>query len=156
MPEGENAIFFVSQIQNLEPEHSGALDADDHAKQRGLACAIGADDSDDATPRQVEVQILHQQQFAVSLAELVRDHHILAEARSGRDVDLEGPLLRALGFGEQLVVARDPRLGLRTSVLVLIETALRLGSASHGRGGVGPFHTSKSRCSYPSRRERSG
>ena len=26
MPEGENAIFFVSQIQNLEPEHSGALE----------------------------------------------------------------------------------------------------------------------------------
>src|SRR6266536_557092 len=42
--------------------------ADDHAKEGGLAGAVGADDPDDAAARQVEVQILHQQIVAVALA----------------------------------------------------------------------------------------
>ena len=46
----------------------GLLLADDHAEERRLAGAVGADDADDAAARQVEVQVLDEQVVAVALA----------------------------------------------------------------------------------------
>ena len=49
-------------LAQLDRAGVGLLLADDHAEERGLAGAVGADDADDAAPRQVEVAILHQVQ----------------------------------------------------------------------------------------------
>ena len=66
----------------------GLLLADDHAEERRLARAVGADDADDAAGRQDEVQVVDQQVVAVALAQALGLDHQVAEARPGRDRDL--------------------------------------------------------------------
>ena len=89
--------------------------ADDHAEQRRLAGAVRADDPDDPRPRKLERQVLDQQPVAVALAQVLDLDDLLAEARPGRDDDLElarGALVvRCLV--EQLLVGGEARLALR-------------------------------------------
>ena len=82
----------------------GLLLADEHAEQRGLARAVGADDADDAAARQREREVVDEQPVAVALAQVLGLDHLVAEPRTGRDRDLQlvvAPLGR-LGLGDQL------------------------------------------------------
>ena len=62
--------------------------AGQHARERGLAGAVRADDADDAAGRQLEGEVVDQEPVVIALGELVRLDHDVAEARAGRDDDL--------------------------------------------------------------------
>src|SRR4029077_8324556 len=83
-----------------------------HAEQRRLARAVGADHTDDAAGRQPETEILDQQMVAEALADALRLDDEIAETRAGRQHDLRrlGRLLAALR--DQRIIGRDPRLAL--------------------------------------------
>ena len=91
---------------------SGCSLPGDHPEQRRLARAVRTDHADDAAARQREVHILHQQRVAVSLPHAPRLDHDVAEARAGRNVDLDLiDLLRRL-FLQQIFVRVQARLAL--------------------------------------------
>ena len=72
----------------------GLLLAGDHAEERGLAGAVGADDADDAAAREAEREVLDQQPVAVALAQVLGLDHDVAQPRAGRDDDLGLALAR--------------------------------------------------------------
>src|SRR4029078_1616546 len=87
----------------------GRLLADDHPKERGLARAVRTDDADDAAGRETELHAVDQKLLAERLAHAIRIADDVAEARAGRDVDLE-LLNLLLGFlREQRLVLVDAR-----------------------------------------------
>ena len=92
----------------------GRLLADEHPEQRRLAGAVGADDPDDARPRQRERQVLDEQPVAVALAQALDLDDRVAEARPGRDRDLElaCAALLVVRLGEQLLVGGQAGLAL--------------------------------------------
>ena len=92
----------------------GLLLAGEHAEERRLAGAVGADDSDDAGPREREREIFDQQAVAESLAETVDLDDAVAESCSGRNHDLEfrRTAIGGFGLGVQLLVRRQPGLAL--------------------------------------------
>ena len=92
----------------------GLLLADDHPEQRGLAGAVRTDDADDAARGQEEGQVVDQEAVAEALHEPVGLDDQVAQARTGRDGDLElvGAPLGRLGFGHELVVGADAGLAL--------------------------------------------
>src|SRR5262249_5053531 len=101
----------------------GLLDTHDHAEQRGLARAVGADHADDAAARQLERQVIDQQSIAESLAHSVEHHDLVAEPLPGRDHDLERGIARfLLRLGHHLVVPSEASLALGLA---------RLGRAAH-------------------------
>ncbi len=61
----------LDRVADLQLAAVGLFLADDHAEQRGLAGAVGADDADDAARRQSEDEVLDQHAVAVALAELL-------------------------------------------------------------------------------------
>ncbi len=92
---------------------SGVSPPDDHAEERGLADAVGADDADDAVTRQVERQPFHEQPVAEALGEVLGGDHRGAQARARRDLDLfEVQLAVLVGFGRHLLVALEAGLAL--------------------------------------------
>ena len=60
----------------------GLLLADDHPEERRLACAVGADDADDAARRQYERQAVDQQPVPEALHDAVGVDHLVTEARA--------------------------------------------------------------------------
>src|SRR5882672_439188 len=91
----------------------GLLLAGDETEQRRLASAVRADDPDDATAWQREREVVEEEAIAVPLAELVRVDHDVAEARTGRDADLELALAPLRLLREEALVGLDTRLALR-------------------------------------------
>ena len=85
----------------------------DHAKQRRLAGAIGADHADNAAGRQLEIEIVDQQFVAISLAQIFRVDDIPAEplARGNDDPRASRPAFA--GGLDQFVIGADARLRLR-------------------------------------------
>ena len=67
----------------------------DHAKQRRLAGAVRTDHADDAAGRQRERHVFDQQIVAVAFVDAFRFDHDVAQARPGRNVNLQifAPLL---------------------------------------------------------------
>ena len=83
----------------------------DEPKERRLACAVRADDADDAAGRKRECQFINQQTLAVSLAYIVRFDDDVAEARPRRNVNLKlGGAALAL-LADQRLVSVDARFG---------------------------------------------
>jgi hypothetical protein len=67
----------------------GLVLAGDHAEQRRLAGAVGADDADDAAlARQDELEVLEEQLVAEGLGDVLELDHLIAEALARRDRDL--------------------------------------------------------------------
>ena len=66
----------------------GLLLAGDHAEQRRLAGAVGADHADDAAARQREREVLDQQLVAEALAQPLGLDDEVAEPRARGNVDL--------------------------------------------------------------------
>ena len=93
---------------------SGASCADDHPEQRRLARPVRADDPDDAGLRQREGQVLDEDPVAVALAQALDLDDLVAEARPGRDGDLELAVggLGGVGLGQQLLVGAEAGLAL--------------------------------------------
>ena len=92
---------------------SGFSVAGQHAKERGLAGAVRADDADDGARRQAEREVVDQQPLAEGLAQPVDLDHEVAEPLPRRDVDLVR-LVAGLEFdGRQFVELAQPRLALR-------------------------------------------
>ena len=90
----------------------GLLLAGDHAQQRRLAGAVGADDADDPRRRQGELQPVDEQPVAVALAQPPRLDDDAAQPRAGRDVDLDVLERDVAVLGQQRLVAVQARLGL--------------------------------------------
>src|SRR5439155_15660848 len=85
----------------------------DHAEQRRLAGAVGADDADDPALRQREIQVLDQDVVAVALPQLPRFDDDVAETRARRDVDLGGLDLLRRVLAQQVLVRVDAGLPFR-------------------------------------------
>src|SRR6266446_4977259 len=78
----------LDRLAHLQRAALGLLLPDDHAKQRGLAGAVGPDDADDAAGRQAQIQIVDQQAVAIALAQLLGHDDEIAQPRAGRNADL--------------------------------------------------------------------
>ena len=116
---------------------SGFSCAGDHPEQRGLADAVGADDADDAGARQRERQVVHEGAALEALGEVLGLQHDVAEARTGRDVDLGGvDLAHPVGLGRHLLVARQTRLALGLAGLGVGAHPLELALEHLGALGV--------------------
>ena len=98
----------------VERARVGLLLPDDHPEEGGLAGAVGPDDADDAARGEDERQLVDQQAVAERLHDAARLDHLVAQARPGRDgqLDLVGAPLGRLGFGDQVVVGGDAGLAL--------------------------------------------
>src|SRR5216684_5854989 len=83
----------------------------DHAKQCGLAGAIGTDDADDAARRKLEGEVVDQEIVAIAFAQVREINHILAKTLRDGNGDLRrlGRLFR--GFLHQILVALVSRFG---------------------------------------------
>src|SRR2546427_2217 len=113
-------LVHVADLDRLaDPDGTGVrlLLADDELEQGGLARAVRPDHADDSAPRQVEAQVLEQQLVAVGFAHVLRFHHDVAEAWTGRDVDLQIFRQFFLLLAEQLLVARQAGLALGVPAL---------------------------------------
>ena len=86
--------------------------AGDHAKQRGLAGAVRADDADDRAGRNLDAEIVDQQALAVALRHVLELDHAVAQAFGDRDEDLLRLVALLLLVRAQLIEARDTRLAL--------------------------------------------
>ena len=90
----------------------GLLLAGDHAEQRRLAGPVRADHADDPGRRQRERELVEEQAIAEALREALCLDHEVAEARAGRDVDLDLVESHILLVGEELFVGAESRLRL--------------------------------------------
>src|SRR5690606_3866147 len=86
--------------------------AGDDAEQRGLASPVRTDHADDAAGGQVEADVVEQQAFAEPLFQSAGFDHQIAEAWSGRNVDLVGFVALLEFLRRQLLVALQARLAL--------------------------------------------
>src|SRR4051812_40981132 len=84
----------------------------DHAEQRGLAGAVGADHADNAARRQLEGEILDQHAVAERLVEPLEIDDVLAEPFGHGNRDLRGLALLVAGLLEQVFITLVARLGL--------------------------------------------
>ena len=108
------ALVHVTDLDRFADAHGagvGLFLAKDHLEQRGLARAVRADDADDAAGGQLEGEVVDQDVVAEGLGEVFRFQHDAAETGTGRDADLRGHDLLALGFGGHLLIGVDTRLG---------------------------------------------
>jgi hypothetical protein len=86
------ALVDVAQFDRLSDFQFTAVRfflADDHAKERRLARAVGADNADDGPRRHVEGHVLDQQPIAEALVDLLGADDDVAQARPRRHVDLQ-------------------------------------------------------------------
>ena len=104
----------------------GLLLAGDHAKQRRLAGAVGADHADDPAARQLEAEVLDQQPVAEALAHALGLDDDVAQPRAGGDVDLDLVELDVALLGEQRLVVVQARLGLLAPALGVLADPLEL------------------------------
>ncbi|CAB4874360.1 unannotated protein [freshwater metagenome] len=63
----------------------GDLLLSQHAKQRGLSRTVRSDDTNDATGRQDETQVIQQYSITKTLLKMFGVNHKITKARSGRD-----------------------------------------------------------------------
>ena len=85
------ALIDVSQGNRLADTNLAAIGlflTYDHAKQRRLAGAVGADHADDTAGRELERHVVHQQVITVGFADSFRFDHDVAQARPRRNGDL--------------------------------------------------------------------
>src|SRR5439155_8881172 len=111
------ALVHVGQrngLADLQRPRVRLLLAEDHAEQRRLAGAVGADDAHEPAPREQEVDVVHQQVVTVALAQALGLDHEVPQPGAGRDRDLGRPfaLLGRLLLGEQVLVMREAGLAL--------------------------------------------
>ena len=93
LPDGLGRVERVARLVHVGELHGVAepqravvrlLLAGDHAEERGLAGAVGADHADDARRRQGEREVLDQELVAEALAQVVGLEHQVAQARARR------------------------------------------------------------------------
>src|SRR5438552_14900047 len=89
------------------------LFAGDEPKERGLAGTVRTDHPDDAAAREGKAQVVEEELVAVRLADALGFDDDVAEARTGRDRDLELALAKLRVFREKAFVRLDARLALR-------------------------------------------
>ena len=114
------ALVDEGQLRGRADHHLAAVGlfhALDHAEQRRLAGAVGADDADDGAGRHLEAQVVHQQPVAEALADAVEVDHLVAQALAHRDEDLVGLVALLVVDVAQLLEARQPRLALALPAL---------------------------------------
>ncbi len=99
----------------------------DHAEERRLARAVGADDADDRAGRHLERELVDEQALAVALRDLVELDDLVAEALGHRDEDLLRFVARLVLVLRKLLEARQARLGLRLPSFRVLAHPLELG-----------------------------
>ena len=108
------ALIDVGHLHRLADDQLatvGRFLARDHVHQRRLAGAVGANHADDATARQLEVQVVKQQFVAVGLFHVLGlDHHV-AQALTGRDADLGRAGLHIAILADEILIGRNAGLG---------------------------------------------
>src|SRR5204863_8951623 len=102
------------------------LDAADHLEQRRLAHAVRPDDAEDAAGRDFEREIVDERATAEALGHVPHLDHLVAEARSGRDAQLDRVERFFRALLDELLVAREPRLRARRARLRSLADPLEL------------------------------
>src|ERR1700722_1729565 len=97
---------------DLDRARVRVLLAGDHAEQRRLAGAVGADDADDAAGRQLERELVDQHSVAVTFAEIDDVDDVLAEPLGDRNDNLRAGRRLLVALPDELVVSGNARLGL--------------------------------------------
>src|SRR5690606_11510270 len=100
------------RLPDLELAAIRLLLTQDHAKQRGLAGAVRADDADDAAARQAEVQAVDQHALSERLVQAFGLDHLIAQAGPWRDGDLAALDVLRTRLIHQLFIGLKPRLAL--------------------------------------------
>ena len=127
----------LDALADLELARGDVLEAHDGLEQRGLAHAVGTDDAHDAVARQDEAEIVDEDAVAKALAEVLGLDDLLAQAWTGRNLNLgEVELLGALGLGGHLLVAGKTRLALGLAGLCSRAYPLELALELLGALGV--------------------
>src|SRR5690606_18999233 len=67
--------------RDRDPTATGAQDAGDHPDGRGLPRAVGAEETEEFTPRDVQVEWVYRHQLAVSLGQTFQSDHITSRRR---------------------------------------------------------------------------
>src|SRR5690348_4501144 len=91
----------------------GLLLADHHPEQRGLACAVRADDADDSAAGQGEVQFLEEQAVAEALGQILRGDDVVAETGRHGNENFGRVVPALFLLRRQLFVGGDAGLRLR-------------------------------------------
>src|SRR3546814_789886 len=82
---GVAALVDIAELHGVADAQAaavGLLLAGDHAEQRGLAGAVGADDADDGARRNLEAEVVDQQLVAEGLADVLRSEEHTSELQS--------------------------------------------------------------------------
>jgi len=107
----------LRRLADLDFAAVGLLLALDHAEQRRLAGAVGADDADDGARGHLEAELVDQQPVAEALADGVEFEHLVAQAFGHRDEDFVGLVALLVFDVAQFLEARQPRLALGLACL---------------------------------------
>ena len=102
-------------LTNLERTTIGLFRTDDHAKQSGFTSTVGTNHANNPTPWQRERQIVIQQLVAVRLAQILRNHNVVAQPRRHRNHDFIRTHLLGLRLALQLLKRLHTRLVLGLS-----------------------------------------
>src|SRR5688572_8070111 len=86
--------------------------AGDHAEQGGLTGAVRADDADDAAGRQLEGEIVDEEQVAIAFRQVLGVDHVGAQPLGNGNDDLRGGRAFLARLGDEVLVTLDARLGL--------------------------------------------
>src|SRR5205085_3006595 len=100
-------LVYVAELHGLADAYIagvGLLLVRYHPEERRLPRAVRADDTDDASGRELERQPLDEQAVAVSLRHALGLYHDCAEARAGRYVDFKLARVLLVLLGEQSLV----------------------------------------------------
>ncbi len=109
------ALVFVHQLDRGADDdlaRFGLVLARNHAKQRGLARTVGADDADDGARWQLEAQVLDQQPFAMRLAHVLELDDLIAQAIGHGNENLVGLVALLVFDAGELFEPRHARLAL--------------------------------------------
>ena len=119
--------------------------ARDHPEEGRLAGAVRPDHADDAAGRERERHVLDEQPVAEALGDVLGLDDEVAEARAGRDVDLDALDLEVRVVGEHLLVGRDARLRLRVPRPRAHAHPFQLAGERAPAGGLGLLFHGQSR-----------
>src|SRR5258708_10286621 len=105
-------IAKLNAFADLDRARVRLLLACDHAEQRRLAGAVGADDAHDAAGRQLERELVDQHPIAVPFTEIDHVDDVLPQPFGHGNDDLYAGRRFLVALPDELVIGSDTRLGL--------------------------------------------
>jgi hypothetical protein len=97
----------IDSFADAESSGIGLFLSDDHSKERGFAGAVRADDTDDATGREIECKSAEELFVAEGFGEVFGFDDKLSEFAGDGDLDLSGVVAFVVLLGGEFVVALE-------------------------------------------------